>query len=80
MTMKSQPSASEAVPRPYSCISGLKRKYIVSTAAVASLFSSLSAQIYFPALNMLAEDMNVSASLINLTVTSYMVITPYFIP
>lgn len=45
----------------------------MATAAGAGLFSSLSAQIYFPALNTLADDLNVSTSLINLTVTSYMV-------
>jgi hypothetical protein len=61
------------VSRPYSCFSKGKKRYIVSTAAGAGLFSSLSAQIYFPALNTLADDLNVSASLINLTVTSYMV-------
>lgn len=53
------------------------KKYIVATAAVAGLFSSLSAQIYFPALNMLSKDLGVSASLINLTVTSYMVTMLY---
>ncbi|KAJ6006997.1 hypothetical protein N7522_005348 [Penicillium canescens] len=70
------------VPRPYSSFSTGKKRYIVSTAAGAGLFSSLSAQIYFPALNTLAEDLNVSASLINLTVTSYMIfqgIAPMFI-
>lgn len=71
--MSSPPSLSEAVPQPYSSFSSAKKKYIVFTAAGAGLFSSLSAQIYFPALNTLASDLNVSASLINLTVTSYMV-------
>jgi hypothetical protein len=70
--MNSDTTLSE-VPRPYSSFSTGKKRYIVSTAAGAGLFSSLSAQIYFPALNTLAEDLNVSASLINLTVTSYMV-------
>jgi hypothetical protein len=71
--MNSESSISEAVAKPYSSFSSLQKKYIVFTAAGAGLFSSLSAQIYFPALNTLAKDLKVSASLINLTVTSYMV-------
>jgi hypothetical protein len=70
--MNSEITLSEAVPKPYSSFSAGKKRYIVFTAAGAGLFSSLSAQIYFPSLNTLAEDLNVSASLINLTVTSYM--------
>ena len=66
-------SPPEAAPKPYSSFSQLQKRYIIFTAAGAGFFSSLSAQIYFPALNMLSEDLGVSASLINLTVTSYMV-------
>lgn len=51
---------------------GLKR-YIVICASCAALFSPLSSQIYFPAMNTLAADLNVSIGLINLTMTSYMV-------
>ncbi|OJJ82216.1 uncharacterized protein ASPGLDRAFT_130875 [Aspergillus glaucus CBS 516.65] len=75
-------SESSAVPRPYSSFTNLQKKYIVFTAAGAGFFSSLSAQIYFPALNALAEDLGVSSSLINLTVTSYMIfqgIAPMFL-
>ncbi|KAJ5152654.1 Major facilitator superfamily domain general substrate transporter [Penicillium canariense] len=80
--MSSESSLSKAAPRPYSSYSSFQKGYIVFTAAGAGFFSSLSAQIYFPALNTLAEDLNVSASLINLTVTSYMIfqgIAPMFI-
>ena len=71
--MKTEDPTTEAITPPYSCFSAAKKRYIVGTAAGAGLFSSLSAQIYFPALNTLADDLNVSTSLINLTVTSYMV-------
>ncbi|KAJ5375027.1 hypothetical protein N7517_007033 [Penicillium concentricum] len=80
--MNSEITLAEAVPPPYSSFSTAKKRYIVATAAGAGLFSSLSAQIYFPALNTLASDLNVSASMINLTVTSYMIfqgIAPMFI-
>ncbi|KAJ5962038.1 hypothetical protein N7501_006979 [Penicillium viridicatum] len=80
--MNSEITLAEPVPEPYSSFSTAKKRYIVATAAGAGLFSSLSAQIYFPALNTLASDLNVSASMINLTVTSYMIfqgIAPMFI-
>lgn len=51
---------------------GMKR-YIVICSSCAGFFSPLSSQIYFPALNTLASDLHVSISLINLTLTSYMV-------
>ncbi|PLN83095.1 MFS general substrate transporter [Aspergillus taichungensis] len=75
-------SPPEAAHKPYSSFSQLQKRYIIFTAAGAGFFSSLSAQIYFPALNMLSEDLGVSASLINLTVTSYMIfqgIAPMFL-
>lgn len=55
---------------------------IVFGATMAAFFSPLTGQIYFPALNVIARDFNVSASQINLTVTTYMVfqgITPMFV-
>lgn len=71
--MDSKFSPPQAAPQPYSSFSAGQKRYIVFTASGAGLFSSLSAQIYFPALNALAKDLNVTSSLINLTVTSYMV-------
>ena len=57
----------------YSSFSNRQKKYIIVTAALASTFSPISANIYFPALNSVAKDLHVSASLINLTVTTYLV-------
>lgn len=70
--MDSEVTLSGVTP-PYSSFGAWMKRYIVFTAAGAGLFSSLSAQIYFPSLNVIAEDLNVSNSMINLTVTSYMV-------
>jgi MFS family permease len=42
-------------------------------AACASFVSPMTANIYFPALNSIAADLGVSISLINLTLTTYMV-------
>ncbi len=49
---------------------------------MSAFFSPLTAQIYLPALTVLAQDFNVSNSQINLTVTTYMIfqgVTPMFI-
>ncbi|KAK6439276.1 hypothetical protein LTR95_004512 [Oleoguttula sp. CCFEE 5521] len=50
-----------------------QKSYIVATVAMAGFFSPLSANIYFPALNTLADDFNVTPSTINLTLTTYMI-------
>jgi hypothetical protein len=60
----------------YSVFSPGMKRYIVIAASCAGFFSPISSQIYFPAMNTLAKDLNVSISLINLTMTSYMVCTP----
>ncbi|KAH6988862.1 major facilitator superfamily domain-containing protein [Ilyonectria sp. MPI-CAGE-AT-0026] len=44
--------------------------FIVSTAAT---FSGFASNIYFPALPTIAEDLNVSVELVNLTVTTYLI-------
>lgn len=73
---------SQAVQPLYSTFSLWEKRLIVLGAALSAFFSPLTAQIYFPALNVLADDFRVSISKINLTVTTYMVfqgITPMFI-
>jgi hypothetical protein len=57
----------------YSVFTRHQKIFIVFMASWAGFFSPVSGQIYFPALNALARDLNVSNSLINLTLTSYMV-------
>ncbi|CAG8933264.1 unnamed protein product [Penicillium salamii] len=66
----------------YSVFSDGQRRFIVFMASWAGFFSPVSSQIYFPALNTLAKDLHVSNSLINLTLTSYMIfqgLSPMFI-
>ncbi|KAJ5176094.1 uncharacterized protein N7482_001971 [Penicillium canariense] len=66
----------------YSVFTISQRRYIVFMASWAGFFSPVSSQIYFPALNTLARDLHVSNSLINLTLTSYMIfqgLSPMFI-
>ncbi|KAK6437606.1 hypothetical protein LTR95_006204, partial [Oleoguttula sp. CCFEE 5521] len=50
-----------------------QKTYIVAMVAMAGFFSPLSANIYFPALNTLADDFHVTPSNINLTLTTYMI-------
>jgi multidrug resistance protein len=55
---------------------------IVLASSMAAFFSPLTGQIYFPALNVVANDFHVTASQINLTVSTYMIfqgLTPMFI-
>ena len=58
---------------PYSVFTKPQKLYIAIMAAIGGLFSPLSANIYFPALNAIARDLHVSNRVINLTLTSYMV-------
>ncbi|KGO76012.1 Major facilitator superfamily domain, general substrate transporter [Penicillium italicum] len=57
---------------PYSVFTLTQKRLIILTAALASSFSPLSANIYYPALNSIAKDLRVSSSQINLTITTYM--------
>lgn len=58
---------------PYSLFTKRQKGFIVFLTAWGGFFSPMSANIYFPALNPLAQDLKVSDQLINLTLTSYMV-------
>ena len=60
----------------YSVFNHNQKRAIVLAVALGSFFSPLSANIYLPALNTLAADLHVTASLINLTVTTFMVRPP----
>jgi len=57
----------------HSIFSPNNKKFIILTASTAAFFSPLSSNIYLPALNLLARDLHVSDSKINLTVTNYLV-------
>ncbi|GAB7353533.1 hypothetical protein MBLNU459_g3972t1 [Dothideomycetes sp. NU459] len=58
----------------YSVYTSRQKKAIVLTASLAGFFSPLSGSIYYPALNSIAKDLNVTNSAANLTVTTYMII------
>ncbi|KAF8539486.1 major facilitator superfamily domain-containing protein [Trichophaea hybrida] len=64
---------SRTVSEAYSAFTPTQKQWIVLLVGIASFFSPLSANIYFPALSSLSNQLNVSAELINLTITSYMI-------
>lgn len=70
-------STNASVGPVHSVFSKNQKLFIIFMASWAGFFSPVSGQIYFPALNPLAQDLHVSNSLINLTLTSYMVCLSY---
>jgi hypothetical protein len=69
-----QTEVKDAEPEPpFSIYSSREKKFIVLMASLAALLSPLSANIYYPALNVLADELSVSLTLINLTITAYLV-------
>ncbi|OCH87253.1 MFS general substrate transporter, partial [Obba rivulosa] len=60
--------------RPYSIFTSPEKWLIVCTAAIAGIFSPLTANIYLPAIPIMASAFHKSTELINLTVTVYMVL------
>lgn len=58
---------------PFTVYTMKQKRFIVFMTACAGFFSACSANIYFPALNSLSKDFHVSSTLINLTLTSYMI-------
>ena len=65
--------AVESKPR-HSIFSQKQKYFIIIMVTVAAFVSPLSASIYFPVLNTLSRQLDVSNTLINLTITSYMIL------
>lgn len=59
----------------YSIFSKAQKRCIIYLVAFAASFSTLSSFIYFPAINTLANSLSTSVGKINLTITSYMVVS-----
>jgi MFS family permease len=59
----------------YSIFTKNQKRGIVLLVAFAAVFSPLSSFIYYPARNALSKDLNVSLNKIDLTITSYMVVS-----
>ncbi|OZJ02837.1 hypothetical protein BZG36_04354 [Bifiguratus adelaidae] len=58
---------------PYSIFSQRQKALIVAIVSFASTFSGFASNIYFPSIPTISADLSVSAVLVDLTVTSYMI-------
>lgn len=68
---KIETSASQ---RPHSIFSDRKKKCIVLVASLGAMFSPFTTNIYFPLIDVIASNLHVSVTEVNLTITTYMII------
>ncbi|KAI0154980.1 major facilitator superfamily domain-containing protein [Xylariaceae sp. FL1272] len=73
MAARSARGGPDSAP-PYSIFDRRQKALIVTLASTAASFSGLASNIYFPALPAVAADLKVSVELVNLTVTSYLIL------
>lgn len=60
-------------PPPHTVLTERKKIMTIAIAAIVGFLAPVSANIYYPAIDQLSEDLHVSVSKINLTITTYMV-------
>lgn len=68
--------------KPYSAFSQREKVLIVLCATLGGMFSPFTSNIYYPALDTISRDLNVSISKVNLSITTYMIfqaIAPTFV-
>lgn len=61
--------------RPYSCFSQRQKTCISYIASFSAMFSGLSSFIYYPSITAISSSLDVSVELINLTITSYQIVS-----
>jgi hypothetical protein len=71
-TPASEPTQPPDQP-PHTILTEKEKIFTIIMASFAAFISPVSASIYYPALNELAQDLHVTVSTINLTITVYMV-------
>lgn len=59
----------------YSTFSKTSKRWISVAASFSAMFSGLSSFIYYPAVTPIAEDLHTSIELVNLTITSYLIVS-----
>ena len=65
----------ETAEPPYTTFSKAQKRWVVLIVAFAGMFSPLSSFIYYPATNALASGLRTSVEAINLSITSYMIVS-----
>ncbi|KAJ6444552.1 chloramphenicol resistance protein [Purpureocillium lavendulum] len=68
-----EPATRVSSGTPYSAFARGTKIWITVMVTISSVVSPMTANVYYPALNVIAEDLDVSISLINLTLTTYMI-------
>jgi hypothetical protein len=64
---------ASAADVPYCILPEGEKIFLMIICSIAGMVSPMSSSVYFPALNNIGNDLNVSTSLMNLTVTTYLV-------
>lgn len=59
---------------PYSVFTRRQKLWISMSASFSAMFSTMSSYIYYPALVPVARDLGVSVALVNLSVTTYLIV------
>ncbi|ATY65801.1 Major facilitator superfamily transporter [Cordyceps militaris] len=75
-------SSERTLTKPYCVYSSRKKTIIVLLATMTAFISTVSAQIYLPAMSPMARELNVTDEDITLTITTYMIfqgISPMFV-
>ncbi|KZL84415.1 major facilitator superfamily transporter [Colletotrichum incanum] len=67
------PQPSVEPDEPYSIFDIRQKRILIFIVSTAATFSGFASNIYFPALPTIANDLNVSVELVNLTVTTYLI-------
>ena len=75
MAMTQDVEAAGLQATPYTTFSKVSKRWIVLIVAFAGMFSPLSSFIYYPAINALASGLQTSVESINLSITSYMIVS-----
>ncbi|PYH92668.1 MFS general substrate transporter [Aspergillus ellipticus CBS 707.79] len=70
----STPPPTTTTEPPYSIFTKRQKSLIIILVSTAATFSGFTSNIYFPALTNIASDLNVSVELVNLTITSYLIL------
>ncbi|KAF5588036.1 multidrug resistance [Fusarium subglutinans] len=68
------PQTTEAPERPHHIFSKHRKWMTVYMVSIGGAFSTLSSNIYFPAINTISKDLGVSATDIGFTITVYMIV------
>jgi hypothetical protein len=71
---KEAPAENNAAA-PFSVFPRTQKRWIIFLVAFAGMFSPMSSFIYYPAISSIADDLRVSVESVNLTVTSYMIVS-----